>query len=97
MAGPVHVWSASEDAEWGSLHGMQEGGGPLTGVVVDSGHGCTHVIPVVDGYAISSAIRTMPLAVRPHCMAQAHAADMLACPVAAELQRGWIKCVPWLP
>lgn len=51
-------------------HSMQDCGGPLTGVVVDSGHGCTHIIPVVDGYVISSAIRTMPLAVRVLCMAQ---------------------------
>lgn len=35
----------------------QDGGGLLTGVVVDSGDGCTHVIPVVDGYVIGSAIR----------------------------------------
>ena len=40
------------------------GGGSLTGVVVDSGDGCTHVIPVVDGFVISSSIRTVPLAGR---------------------------------
>ena len=33
-------------------------------MVVDSGDGCTHIIPVVDGFVISSAIRTVPLAGR---------------------------------
>lgn len=42
----------------------QEQGGLLTGVVVDSGDGCTHVIPVVDGFVIGSAIRSVPLAGR---------------------------------
>lgn len=37
---------------------------PLTGVVVDSGDGVTHLIPVVDGYAIGSAIKHIPLAGR---------------------------------
>eukprot|EP00898_Chlorokybus_atmophyticus_P000555 jgi/Chlat1/14/ChrspC225855S00899 len=37
---------------------------PLTGVVVDSGEGVTHVIPVADGYAIGSSIKSMPIAGR---------------------------------
>ena len=37
---------------------------PLTGTVVDSGDGVTHIIPVVDGYAISSAIKHVPMAGR---------------------------------
>jgi actin-related protein 3 len=36
----------------------------LTGTVVDSGDGVTHVIPVADGYVIGSAIRHIPLAGR---------------------------------
>eukprot|EP00499_Haloplacidia_sp_CaronLabIsolate_P008828 CAMPEP_0196781934 /NCGR_PEP_ID=MMETSP1104-20130614/10446_1 /TAXON_ID=33652 /ORGANISM="Cafeteria sp., Strain Caron Lab Isolate" /LENGTH=413 /DNA_ID=CAMNT_0042152165 /DNA_START=21 /DNA_END=1262 /DNA_ORIENTATION=+ len=36
----------------------------LTGTVIDSGDGATHVIPVVDGYVIGSCIRQMPLAGR---------------------------------
>jgi len=34
----------------------------MTGTVVDSGDGVTHVIPVVDGYVIGSCIRHIPLA-----------------------------------
>ena len=34
----------------------------LTGTVVDSGEGSTHVIPVVDGYVIGSSIKTIPYA-----------------------------------
>jgi actin-related protein 3 len=34
----------------------------LTGTVVDSGDGVTHVIPVADGYVIGSAIKHIPLA-----------------------------------
>ncbi len=37
---------------------------PLTGTVVDSGDGVTHVIPVVEGYAIGSAIKHVPIAGR---------------------------------
>lgn len=36
----------------------------LTGVVVDSGDGVTHVIPVAEGYVIGSAIKHIPLAGR---------------------------------
>lgn len=34
----------------------------LTGTVIDSGDGVTHVIPVVDGYVIGSCIKHIPLA-----------------------------------
>lgn len=37
---------------------------PLTGIVVDSGDGVTHAIPVVDGYVIMSAIKSIPIAGR---------------------------------
>lgn len=40
--------------------GMQQ----LTGTVIDSGDGVTHVIPVADGYVIGSNIKSMPLAGR---------------------------------
>lgn len=36
----------------------------LTGTVIDSGDGVTHVIPVVEGYVIGSAIKSIPIAGR---------------------------------
>jgi len=36
----------------------------VTGTVIDSGDGVTHVIPVVDGYVIGSCIKHIPLAGR---------------------------------
>jgi actin-related protein 3 len=36
----------------------------LTGTVVDSGDGVTHVIPIADGYCIGSCIKHIPLAGR---------------------------------
>jgi actin-related protein 3 len=36
----------------------------LTGTVIDSGDGVTHVIPVAEGYVISGAIKHIPLAGR---------------------------------
>lgn len=36
----------------------------LTGTVVDSGDGVTHVIPVAEGYVVGSAIKSMPIAGR---------------------------------
>jgi len=36
----------------------------LTGLVVDSGDGLTHVIPVADGFVVSSCIQEIPLAGR---------------------------------
>lgn len=34
----------------------------LTGTVIDSGDGVTHIIPVAEGYVIGSSIKSMPLA-----------------------------------
>jgi actin-related protein 3 len=39
-------------------------GQPLTGTVIDSGDGVTHVIPVAEGYVIGSAIKNIPIAGR---------------------------------
>lgn len=36
----------------------------LTGTVIDSGDGVTHVIPVAEGYVIGSAIKSIPIAGR---------------------------------
>ncbi|VEL22290.1 unnamed protein product [Protopolystoma xenopodis] len=36
----------------------------LTGTVIDSGDGVTHVIPVVDGYVVGSCIKHIPIAGR---------------------------------
>lgn len=46
--------------------GGAKGGGAeaLTGTVVDSGDGVTHVIPVADGYVIGSGIKSIPMAGR---------------------------------
>ncbi|KAL0234083.1 hypothetical protein PCE1_001121 [Barthelona sp. PCE] len=38
-----------------------EQGNALTGVVVDSGDGGTQIVPVVEGFVVGSAIRTIPL------------------------------------
>lgn len=48
-------------ASWASKkHSDRE----LTGTVIDSGDGVTHVIPVADGYVIGSAIKHIPIAGR---------------------------------
>jgi len=39
-------------------------GGNLSGVVIDSGDGVTHVIPVAEGYVIGSCIKHIPIAGR---------------------------------
>jgi actin-related protein len=39
-----------------------DGSNPLTGTVVDIGDGVTHVIPVIDGYVVPSAIKHIPIA-----------------------------------
>jgi len=44
--------------------GGQTGGGGVTGTVIDSGDGVTHVIPVFEGYVIGSCIKHIPLAGR---------------------------------
>ena len=38
--------------------------GDMTGTVIDSGDGVTHVFPVCDGYVISSCVKHIPLAGR---------------------------------
>ena len=52
----------SSDVDGGS--NKNDGGGGLTGTVIDIGDGVTHVIPVCDGYVVSSAIKSVPLAGR---------------------------------
>jgi actin-related protein 3 len=47
-------------ASWTSGKGEQT----LTGTVIDSGDGVTHVIPVADGYVIGSSIKHIPIAGR---------------------------------
>lgn len=42
----------------------KENTGNLTGTVIDSGDGVTHVIPVAEGYVIGSAIKHIPIAGR---------------------------------
>jgi actin-related protein 3 len=48
-------------ASWTSskAHGQS-----LTGTVIDSGDGVTHVIPVAEGYVIGSSIKSIPIAGR---------------------------------
>ena len=43
---------------------FQVGDRTLTGVVIDSGDGVTHVIPVAEGYVIGSCIKHIPIAGR---------------------------------
>jgi len=42
----------------------KKGGEAMTGTVVDSGDGVTHVIPVAEGYVIGSSIKHIPIAGR---------------------------------
>ena len=52
-------------ASWTSRKAEKLGlAGLSTGTVIDSGDGVTHVIPIVDGFVISNAIRHIPLAGR---------------------------------
>jgi len=48
-------------ASWPSVEKSKR---KLTGTVIDAGDGVTHVIPVVDGYVIGSAIKHIPIAGR---------------------------------
>ena len=48
-------------ASWTS---RQVGQRTLTGTVIDSGDGVTHVIPVAEGYVIGSCIKHIPIAGR---------------------------------
>jgi actin-related protein 3 len=50
-------WTAKKSKELGLT-------GSLSGTVIDSGDGVTHVIPVSDGYVIGSSIKHIPLAGR---------------------------------
>ena len=43
---------------------IQVGDRTLTGIVIDSGDGVTHVIPVAEGYVIGSCIKHIPIAGR---------------------------------
>jgi hypothetical protein len=47
-----------------SLASKRSGGATLTGTVIDSGDGVTHVIPVADGFVIASSIKSVPIAGR---------------------------------
>lgn len=46
------------------MHDAHHASPDLTGLVVDSGDGLTHVIPVADGFVVSSCIQEIPLAGR---------------------------------
>ncbi|KAL7717114.1 actin [Entamoeba marina] len=48
-------------ASW-SRKGGDTGSARLTGTVIDSGDGVTHIVPVADGYVIGSSIKHIPLA-----------------------------------
>lgn len=52
-------------ASWNSRKAAKLGlQGCATGTVIDSGDGVTHIIPVVDGYVVTQAIKHIPLAGR---------------------------------
>jgi len=51
-------------ASWTSAKSKTLSNPTLTGTVVDSGDGVTHIIPVVDGYVIGSSIKHVPVAGR---------------------------------
>lgn len=48
-------------ASWAS---ESQSKGTLTGTVIDSGDGTTHIVPVADGFVIPGSIKTIPLAGR---------------------------------
>ncbi len=45
-----------------ALYAYWDGKSAMTGTVVDSGDGVTHVIPVTDGYVSGSSVREIPIA-----------------------------------
>ena len=47
-----------------SYYFFKVGDRTLTGIVIDSGDGVTHVIPVAEGYVIGSCIKHIPIAGR---------------------------------
>lgn len=47
-------------ASWNSKQGKRV----MTGMVIDSGDGVTHCIPVADGYVVGSCIKHIPIAGR---------------------------------
>jgi actin-related protein 3 len=52
-------------ASWSTKKARDSGvAGSMTGTVIDSGDGVTHVIPVVEGYVLASSIKHVPLAGR---------------------------------
>lgn len=58
----LHIGVQATLALTASLAGSSSPSSSLTGTVIDSGDGVTHIIPVVDGYAIGSAIKHVPIA-----------------------------------
>ena len=60
---------------------LQRKGAALTGTVVDSGDGVTHIVPVADGYVIGSNIKSVPIAGRDITL---FVQQLLRC-----------KCKPW--
>ncbi|CAE7942123.1 arx-1 [Symbiodinium necroappetens] len=68
-----------------------EGSSPnLTGLVVDSGDGLSHVIPVADGYVITSCIQALP------CYAHSEPERLLWCPNVVGSSAIWLTgiCSP---
>ena len=55
---------ANNNSSGGGNSNSKNVGDGLTGTVIDIGDGVTHVIPVCDGYVVSSAIKSVPLAGR---------------------------------
>jgi len=56
-------------AQWVNEVKVEQGDGcaaspDLTGIVVDSGDGLTHIIPVADGFVVNSCVQEIPLAGR---------------------------------
>ena len=58
----LHIGVQAVLALTAALAGTSSADRSLTGTVIDSGDGGTHIIPVSDGYVIGGAIRHIPLA-----------------------------------